>query len=84
MLVAFATAGSLTGLYIIGDTAQTCIDIMGCIMSGNVKLMATYYIVDLNYPKAHAMVLAMLQTCHGGGLQARVSEVFQSSFEGTR
>ncbi|XP_070574004.1 uncharacterized protein [Ptychodera flava] len=61
-IMVFTAAGELSGLYIIGDTVHITVEKNEGIMSAVLKLMASYYIFDLSYPKSHAMILGLLQS----------------------
>ncbi|XP_014664720.1 PREDICTED: uncharacterized protein LOC106807031 [Priapulus caudatus] len=60
-IVAFLTGGELSGIYIVGDTVHIEINKAGDVMDALLKLIATYYVFDLDYPKEYAMMLAILQ-----------------------
>ena len=63
-IVAFTNGGVglLCGLYIVCDNVYIEVDVKLGMMGALLNLIATYYIFDLEYPRMHAMILAILQT----------------------
>lgn len=62
-ILAFLPARVLSGIYIIiGDTVITKVDVKCGIMDALLKLIATYYILDLNYPNAYSIMITIFQT----------------------
>ena len=61
-IVAFTNGGVLCGLYIVCDNVYIEVDVKLGVMGALLNLTATYYIFDLEYPRMHAMILAILQT----------------------
>ncbi|KAM9467685.1 uncharacterized protein Hap1MRO34_014364 [Clarias gariepinus] len=60
-IVAFVSGSTLTGLFIVADTVYIELDINDGLSGSLVKLIACYYIFDLDYPRTYAMLLAILQ-----------------------
>ena len=59
-LILFRDDGQSIGAYISGD--ETAIRCYGdCLMVMMLQLLAVYYVFDLDYPKANAMFLGLLQ-----------------------
>ena len=52
---------TVTGIFIVADTVSIYVSEKGGLMGAILKLIATYYIFYLNYPRCHNMLLAILQ-----------------------
>lgn len=61
-IISFTALGHLKGLYIVCDTKAIEVDVKGGLLAASLKLIATYYIFDLEYPKSRSMMLGLLQT----------------------
>lgn len=61
-ILAFTHTNDLIGLFLVGDEVISTVDLKGGIMTAMLKLLAAYYIFDLEYPRQFSMVMAVLQT----------------------
>ncbi|KAK6175935.1 hypothetical protein SNE40_014309 [Patella caerulea] len=58
----FSTESELQGTFIAFDSVFPSIAKAGGVMAAVLKLLATYYMFDLAYPKPFSMVLGIMQT----------------------
>ena len=49
-------------MFLVGDTVKSVVDTAGGVLAGILKLIAAYYIFDLDYPPKYLMVMEILQT----------------------
>ena len=68
----------LTGIYLLGDSVYIRVDVKGAIIAAVMKLMASYYVFNIDYPRQYSMLMGLFQSeitkC------AEVSSRFQINF----
>jgi hypothetical protein len=53
--------GELSGVYLVGDSISSSVDVRGGVITAVTKLMAAYYIFNVDYPRQYAMLMGILQ-----------------------
>ncbi|XP_048245768.1 uncharacterized protein LOC125377026 [Haliotis rufescens] len=61
-IVIFMDGDKVQGIFLVGDTVYTEVKKEGGVLAAVIKLIAMYYIFDMEFPKAYAMVMAVFQT----------------------
>ena len=62
-IIAFVTDEECRGIFITGDTVTTELNPRAGLLPAVHKLLGTYYVFDLTYPRPYSMVLGVLQVC---------------------
>ncbi|ESO82520.1 hypothetical protein LOTGIDRAFT_176278 [Lottia gigantea] len=57
----FTSSDKIEGMYLCGDRSIIETGVKGGVLGAIFKLMAAYYIFDINYPKKYAMLMAIIQ-----------------------
>ena len=51
----------LTGIYLVGDSVYIRVDVKGAIIAAVMKLMASYYVFNIDYPRQYSMLMGLFQ-----------------------
>jgi hypothetical protein len=51
----------LTGIYLVGDSVYIWVDVKGAIIAAVMKLMASYYVFNVDYPRHYSMLMGLFQ-----------------------
>ena len=51
----------LTGIYLVGDSVYIRLDVKGVIIAAVMKLMASYYVFNIDYPRQYSMLMGLFQ-----------------------
>ena len=51
----------LTGIYLVGDSVYIRVDVKGAIIAAVMKLMASYYVFNIDYQRQYSMLMGLFQ-----------------------
>ena len=51
----------LTGIYLVGHSVYIRVDVKGAIIAAVMKLMASYYVFNIDYPRQYSLLMGLFQ-----------------------